>query len=132
MLRSSKLESVPETKQHLLRPLTTYERDRSYWLTLCAQSAAATSEAQRRLHQGKPFSPTITALHSVFLSGITLLHCVRTLPSALTPADTHKAIRATSSESYYARFGHCLMLCRHPLLVCARILTGRSDFLRHL
>jgi len=57
-------------------------------------------QAQRRLHQIPPVSLSLSALHSVFLSGLTLLHCMHLNRRIVTPALGNRAIRACSNTLF--------------------------------
>ncbi|PPQ68485.1 hypothetical protein CVT25_008411 [Psilocybe cyanescens] len=89
-----------EATLFLLRPLTINAQSSDPLLSRCANAAAGSVEAQRRLHQVPPVSLSLSALHSVFLSGLTLLHCMHLNPGVVTRAAANKAIRACSNTLF--------------------------------
>ncbi|KAF9556323.1 hypothetical protein CPC08DRAFT_765310 [Agrocybe pediades] len=89
-----------EATLFLLRPLTVKAQPSDPLLLRCAHAAAGAVEAQRRLHQLPPVSLSLSALHSVFLSGLTLLHCMHLNPRIVSPALANRAIRACSNTLF--------------------------------
>ncbi|KAH9487280.1 Positive regulator of purine utilization [Psilocybe cubensis] len=89
-----------EATLFLLRPLTINADSSDPLLSRCAHAAAGSLEAQRKLHQVPPVSLSLSALHSVFLSGLTLLHCLHLDPRVVTRASANKAIRACSNTLF--------------------------------
>lgn len=94
-----------EVSLYLLRPLTVSSLPADPLLSRLAYAAAGSVEAQRRMHQTPPVSLSLSALHSVFLSGLTLLHCLHVNPRIMSPIAAGKAIRACSNTLFlYAQY----------------------------
>ncbi|KAF5312732.1 hypothetical protein D9619_003616 [Psilocybe cf. subviscida] len=89
-----------EVSLYLLRPLTVSSPPTDPLLSRCAYAAAGSLEAQRRLHQTPPVSLSLSALHSIFLSGLTLLHCLHVNQRILSLIAASKAIRACSNTLF--------------------------------
>ncbi|ORY25361.1 fungal-specific transcription factor domain-domain-containing protein [Naematelia encephala] len=86
----------------LLRPFTSSAKPNDEYLVLCAQACATQCQTYRRLHQNYPLanSLSLTDLHTIFLTGLTLLHCLLTSPRVIPLRESSKAIRACSTSLF--------------------------------
>lgn len=84
----------------LLRPLTVKAEIGHSLLPTLAQSAATLSEIHRRLLSTRPMLFSLLALHSIYLSGLTLLHALRIDPGILPFSTSQRAIRACSNSLF--------------------------------
>lgn len=66
-------------------------------LALCAMTAAESCERGRKVHQDPKTKRTICSLCHIFVSGMTLLHCLSANPNAIPTRTSSRALRACSA-----------------------------------
>lgn len=91
-----------KTKLYLLRPLIAKAPPTDPILSVAARSCVELCDVYRRLHQNMPLTIplSLTELHDIFLTGLTLLHLLLSHPKVIPLRESSKAIRACSTALF--------------------------------